>query len=128
MNAKRLLSLKFFRFVLVGALNALAALSIIYGAKYFFQSGDVSANAMGYGVGVCVSYFLNSRWTFGYRGAVLPAMLKFVGAAALAYAANLMSVVALIDLFEVNGYVAQAIGMPVYTVVAFLASKYMVFR
>lgn len=128
MKRSEIFSFQFVRFLVVGVANTMVGLSVIYSAKYFFHAGDVTANAIGYGVGICVSFILNSRWTFAYRGLMASAAVKFFLATAVAYAANLLTVMAAIDGFGINTYLAQALGMPVYTVVAYLASKYVVFR
>jgi len=120
--------LQFGRFLGVGAVNALLGLMVIYAAKWFFDAGDISANLLGYSVGMTVSFVLNSRWTFDFGGAWKPAFLKFIVVSAVAYAANLLTVVAAIRSYAVNGYLAQALGIPVYTLTVYVASKYFVFR
>lgn len=116
------------KFIGVGALNTLLGLLVIYAAKWFLQFGDAAANALGYAVGLSISFMLNGSWTFAYRGPRLPAFGRFLLAMALAYCANLMTVLSAIHLLGVNGYVAQALGIPPFTLTSFLASKYMVFR
>jgi putative flippase GtrA len=41
---------------------------------------------------------------------------------------NLLTVVSLIHFLGVNGYIAQALGIPPYTLTTYLASKFIVFR
>jgi putative flippase GtrA len=118
---------QFGRFLSVGMLNMLVGLMVIYAAKWWLAMGDVAANALGYGAGLVLSFTLNSRWTFGYQGAQLPALLKFLLVAALAYAMNLLTVLLALRL-GVNGYLAQALGIPPYTLTTYFASKYLVFR
>lgn len=119
---------QFGRFLGVGVVNALLGLLVIYAAKWIFGAGDISANLLGYGVGMTVSFVLNSRWTFDLSGAWGPAFVKFVAVSIVAYVANLMTVLAAIHAAAVNSYVAQALGIPVYTLSVFVASKYVVFR
>jgi putative flippase GtrA len=119
---------QFGRFLGVGAVNAVLGLLVIYAAKAFFGVGDIGANLLGYGVGMTVSFVLNSRWTFEFGGAWGPAVVRFVIVSAVAYAANLLTVLAAIHVFSINSYVAQALGIPVYTFIVFGASKYLVFR
>lgn len=119
---------EFARFLSVGVANTLVGLLVIYAAKWFFQVGDVAANALGYSVGVLVSFALNSRWTFAYRGPRLPALAKFLLVALAAYCMNLLTVMTAIHYIGLNGYVAQALGIPPYTLTSYLASKYLVFR
>ena len=116
------------RFLTVGMVNMLVGLLVIYACKWFFQAGDVMANATGYAVGLCTSFALNSRWTFGYRGPQLQAMVKFLAVAGVAYAMNLATVLLAIHWAGVNDYLAQALGIPPYTLTTYLASKFFVFR
>ena len=120
--------LQFAKFLGVGVANTLIALLVIYAAKWLANLGDVAANALGYGVGLSTSFALNSRWTFAHRGPQLPALAKFLLVALVAYGMNLLTVTAAIHYAGLNGYLAQALGIPPYTVTSFLASKYLVFR
>ncbi len=122
------LSFEFVRFLSVGVANTLVGLSVIYLAKFFFGADDLIANAVGYSVGVVVSFALNSRWTFNYRGPHLPAVAKFLVVTLAAYGMNLLTVMTAIHSIDLNGYIAQAIGILPYTVTSYLASKYLVFR
>lgn len=119
---------QFGKFISVGALNTLLGLAVIYAVKWFFQLGDAAANAIGYAVGLAASFALNSRWTFAYRGAQLPALARFLAVALLAYAVNLLVVLASIRYLGLNGYVAQALGVPPYTLTTYFASRAFVFR
>lgn len=116
------------RFLSVGVVNALLGLLVIYAAKWYGGASDINANLFGYGVGMLVSFVLNSRWTFGFGGAWQPAFAKFIMVSLVAYAANLLTVLAAIHGAAINSYVAQALGIPVYTLTVFLASKFFVFR
>lgn len=116
------------RFLSVGMVNMLVGLLVIYACKWFLQASDLVANAIGYAIGLTTSFTLNSRWTFAYRGPQLPALTKFLLVAAMAYGMNLLTVMALIHNLGVNDYVAQALGIPPYTLTTYLASKFIVFR
>lgn len=116
------------RFLSVGMVNMLVGLLVIYACKWLFQAGDVLANAIGYACGLCTSFALNSRWTFDYRGPQLPALVKFLVVAAVAYAMNLATVLLAIHWAGLNDYLAQALGIPPYTLTTYLASKFIVFR
>jgi putative flippase GtrA len=116
------------RFLSVGVLNMVGGLLVIYACKWLFHVGDVAANAIGYSVGLAIGFTLNSRWTFAYRGPQLPALIKFLLVALVAYGMNLLTVLLLIQQFELNSYVAQALGIAPYTLTTYLASKFIVFR
>jgi putative flippase GtrA len=116
------------RFLSVGVLNMVVGLLVIYACKWFFHANDVAANAIGYAAGLTTSFTLNSRWTFAYRGPQVPALIKFLVVALAAYGMNLLTVLMLIRHVGVNGYLAQALGIPAYTLTTYLASKFIVFR
>lgn len=127
MRAHAGLSFQFAKFVVVGALNTAVGLAFIFAAKALLGWGDLAANAFGYAVGLITSFLLNRTWTFRDRGRIRPTLLRFLGAFALAYLANLASVFALRDLAGVDSYVAQAAGVIPYTVLFFVASRLFVF-
>ncbi len=118
---------QFGRFLGVGAVNALIGLSVIFAAKWFFGASDITANLAGYTVGILISFTANRRWTFDSASAWKPAFVKFVAVSGVAYGANLLAVLAAIHWLGFNGYLAQIVGIPVYTLITFLASKHLVF-
>lgn len=127
MKAAATIPLQFARFVIVGILNTAVGLSVIFAAKAFLGLADLPANAAGYAVGLALSFLLNRQWTFGHRGRVSPALLRFLAVFALAYLANLLTVFTLRDLAQVDSYLAQAAGVVPYTALFFLASRAFVF-
>lgn len=127
-NQVKLLNYDFVRFAAVGVINSVVGLSIIYAAKFFFNVSDVPANVLGYGVGLAFSFFLNRSWTFQHRQSAAGALVRFLLIFALAYLANLATLLFLINALGVNGYLAQAIAMAPYTLVGFFGSKYFAFR
>jgi len=121
------LPFQFVKFVVVGVFNTAVGLACIFGAKALLDWGDLAANVGGYGVGLMTSFALNRSWTFSDRGRISPALLRFLGAFALAYLANLVTVFALRDLAGVDSYIAQAAGVVPYTALFFLTSRAFVF-
>jgi putative flippase GtrA len=109
------------RFLGVGALNTLAGLAVIYVGMGLFGLDEITSNALGYGCGITLSFVLNRRWTFGHSGAAMPALLKFLATIGVAYAANLAAVVMAVDA-GLNTYAAQALGIPIYTSIAYWGS------
>lgn len=120
---KSLLSPRPVRFVLVGVLNTLSGLLVIYSLKWLFGVHDVPANLIGYAVGLCVSYVLNERWTFAFRGSRLAAVPRFAAVILVAYLANLVTVSAAIYWGSVDSYVAQALGVAPYALISYFGFK-----
>ena len=81
------------RFLLVGVINTLVGLSIIYAAMYFFGFGIKSANLIGYLVGIMVSFTLNKKWTFKNRDRIGASLIRYLVVIGVAYVANLQTVI-----------------------------------
>ena len=122
-----LFDLSFVRFLVVGLANTLIGLSIIYAGKWLIGWNDVVANMVGYSLGLILSFILNKRWSFRYIGSHGPAMFRFVLVIAVAYTLNLCMTLATISIFDVNSYLAQALGVAPYTIITYLGSRYYVF-
>jgi putative flippase GtrA len=120
--------LQFLRFCLVGVLNTGVGLGTIFAAKAFAGWGDLSANGLGYGLGLMVSFALNRRWTFRDAGGIRRSAYRFLAAFAIAYPLNLLTVFGLRDLVGVDSYLAQVAGTVPYTICFFTVSRYFVFR
>jgi putative flippase GtrA len=115
------------RFLFVGVINTVVGLSAIFFAKLVLSMGDVAANALGYAIGLLVSFLLNRRWTFQHTGSVTRSLPLFLLVQGVAYSANLICVLSLIH-FGIDGYFAQVCGIPPYTALSFLGSRYFAFR
>jgi putative flippase GtrA len=115
------------RFGLVGVLNTITGLSIIYFLKWALSVPDVPANLVGYAVGLVLSYFLNARWTFSVRGPLGPALPRFALTILIAYIVNLAVVNAAIG-HSINSYIAQAMGVLPYSLTTYLGSRFFVFN
>lgn len=116
------------RFVLVGVVNALSGLSVIYVLKFLAGANDTAANLIGYSVGLSISMILNGRWTFAYRGNLRATVPRFIAVVAIAYLANLIVVTSAIRLWDVNSYVAQALGVGPYSLLSYFGFKHFTYR
>jgi putative flippase GtrA len=122
-----LLSSTFVRFVFVGFANSAIAVTIIFAVKLLAGVGDVAANAAGYAVGLAASFVLNKRWTFGFRGDQLASLLRFLTVFAVAYGANLGTVMSCIKFLNLNWFWSQTLGAPIYTLLFYAGSRWYAF-
>jgi len=120
-------NLQVVRFAIVGVANTLVGLALIYLGK-LAGLNDVWANLVGYGICICVSFTLNRRWTFQHDGAARAAFYRYLIVVLCAYLANLGTVLFAIDIISANRYLAQALGVPVYTLVNYFGSKFFAFK
>lgn len=117
-----------FKFLVVGLLNSAVGLAVIFLAKWSGAAGDVAANALGYAVGLVVSFGLNRGWTFRHTGAAVPAAARFAVVIALAYASNLLTVLLAIHVLHLGSYLSQALGIIPYTIFTFVGLRQYAFR
>jgi len=116
------------RFLLVGVANTVVGLGIIYCAMYFFHLSAVFSNALGYSIGILLSFALNKTWTFASADHIVSSLFRFLLVIAIAYSANLATVLFVNEHFNINIYIAQALGIAPYTLMTYLGSRYFVFR
>ena len=119
---------QFLRFLLVGVTNTVVGLSVIFLLIRFAGWGDLPANLAGYLLGLCCSFLLNRRWTFQHQGWWLSALMRFVLVFAMAYAVNVLTLLALRDWAGANRYLAHALATVPYTITFFLGSRLFAFR
>jgi putative flippase GtrA len=114
------------RYALVGGLNTLLGLIMIYTAMWVFGFSDLIANLAGYSFALLISYALNKRWTFRHKGAHFPALLRFASVMAVAYLGNLTALLALVSV-GLNSYLAQAAAVVPYAVIGYFGSRFIAF-
>jgi putative flippase GtrA len=117
-----------FKFLIVGLLNSSVGLAAIFLAKSLCAVGDMAANALGYAVGLVVSFAFNRGWTFRHTGATVPAAGRFAVVIALAYAANLVTVLVAIHILHLDTYLSQALGVIPYAALTFVGLRQYAFR
>lgn len=122
-----LIDLSAIKFLLVGLINTFTGLTVIYFCKWFLLINDYSSNFIGYSIGICVSFYLNSKWTFKYKGMQIRAIIKFGLVIFISYLLNLALVIILIKVFHINGDIAQPFGIFPYTIFCYLGCRFWVF-
>lgn len=115
------------RFAGTGAVTTAVGLAIIYGGMALLAWPAWLANLAGYAAGLSLGFALNRHWTFRHTGRIAPAALRYGAAFAVAYLANLATLLGL-EAAAISLYLAQLGGMAVYTVLFYLLNKRAVFR
>jgi putative flippase GtrA len=113
------------RFGIVGALNTILGLGAIYGFMLFLHLRPALANALGYAIGFVVSFLLNRAWTFASRQRLADVLPRYILAVACCYLLNLATV--LLTQGRASPYLAQLLGVAIYSVTLFAASRWFVF-
>lgn len=115
------------RFGAVGIVNTAIGLTAIYTLMFFFGAGPALANVVGYAIGLAVSFALNRVWTFNSTQPVARVLPKYLLTAAACYLLNLGAVVTCTAYLSANPYLAQLVGVGLYTVCMFLGCRWFVF-
>lgn len=112
----------------IGVLNTGIGLATILLLKLVAGVDLIIANAVGYMVGLAISFWGNRYWTFaaqpGAKLRKIPAFLVVVG---FAFIANIAVIKFLLS-FSVVYSIAQLAGVLVYSAFGFVGMKYFVFR
>ena len=116
---------QFMRYNAVGVINTLIGFSIIFGLM-FLGFDPILSNAVGYGVGSLVSFYLNKVYTFKATKHSWRQVLYFFMILGISYLINVLVLHALLP--WVNPYLAQLMSAIVYTLSSFLLAKNIVFR
>jgi len=124
----RLFDLTVIRFAIVGLINTLFGLLIIYSCKWFVGLGDILSNIIGYSAGLLLSFILNKKWTFNDQSDPVVAILKFSLVIGCAYLINLAVVLTFIHYLLIDSYLAQAMGIAPYAILTYLGSRHWVFN
>jgi len=117
-----------FRFLVVGVANTAFGYSIIFACMYLGGLSAELSNAVGYGVGLLVSYVMHKVFTFSSDRPHREAFIRFLVVFAAAYAANLLVLVILVRGIGVHEAISQVIASAFYVVTSFILNKLFVFR
>lgn len=128
--ARRAFLVSALRYGLAGVVNTLVGFSIIVALDVGLRLPAHLANAIGYAVGICVSYVLSKVFVFKARRTTRSAPLRYVAAVAAAFALN-QGVLTLAKLVLPSGTLwsvaAQGSAAVSYTAALFLLSHFWVF-
>jgi len=118
-------SVLFAKYSLAGVVNTAIGYAVIFGCMRAGLGPEMS-NAVGYAVGLAVSFVQLRHWVFRPSRSLAADWLRFLSAFLLAYSANFIALQTLLAL-AVNVYVAQLAACAVYVIVSFLLSSRFVF-
>ena len=119
---------QFMRFLLVGITNTAVGYGIIFGCMYLAGLSPESSNAVGYTLGLLLSYLLHRRVTFRSNQQRSTEFVRFVIVFLAAYSANLLVLIVLVRILAIHAGVSQIIAGVIYLGAAYLLNKLYVFR
>lgn len=132
---------QFVKYAIVGVMNTLLTLGVIFLCKSVFGFNPYVSNALGYAIGLINSFMWNRSWVFkAADGRISRQAIKFITGFAVCYAVQ-FAVVWLLNQssfgtlewdimgFSLSGYgVATLIGNVAYTVCNFVFNRLITFK
>ncbi len=124
---------RIFRFATVGTLNALITAIVVWLMMHIEGEDYITANIVAYIVAQVHNFVWCKYWIFPIekdtkKNSIWHQMLFFTCAFAVAYSAQFLFLLMLVELLHCNEYLAQFLGLFVYGAVNFMANKHITFR
>ena len=131
---------RFAKYCVVGVLNTLVTMGVIYLCKSFLGWNLYLSNFLGYAAGILNSFLCNRSWVFNSGGRPGAELLRFLAGAGICYLVQLwvvwMVTRSTIGEFDyafghivISGYgIATILGNIVYTLAFFVYNRIVTFR
>ena len=132
--------IRFVKYCVVGVMNTLLTLGVIYVCNSLLHINDYVSNALGYVCGVINSFICNKQWVFNSSGRVSGEVIRFLCGFLLCYALQFLVVWLInqswfgdveVDLrvMVLSGYgIATLVGNVVYTLANFVYHRVVTFK
>lgn len=124
-------STRIFRFAVIGTLNALITAFVIWLMMDELSYDYIPANILAYIVAQVHNFIWSKYWIFpteNKKNNIWQQMLFFCSAFGLAYSAQFLFLITLVECGDVNEYLAQFLGLFVYGTVNFIINRRVTFR
>ena len=124
-------SVRIFRFAVIGTLNALITAFVIWLMMDELSYDYIPANITAYVVAQIHNFIWSKYWIFpieNKKNNIWKQMLFFCSAFGLAYSAQFLFLVTLVECGDVNEYLAQFLWLFIYGTVNFIVNKKLTFR
>jgi len=122
-------SVRIIRFVIIGSLNALITAVVIWVMMDLFDCSYIWSNIGGYLAALINNFFWSKYWIFpSTEGSFMREIPLFLIAFGCAYGAQFASLLLMVEVFGMNKYLAQFLGLFVYGAVNFLMNRKVTFR
>lgn len=124
-------SVRIFRFAVIGTLNALITAFVIWLMMDELSYDYIPANITAYVVAQIHNFIWSKYWIFpieNKKNNIWKQMLFFCSAFGLAYSAQFLFLVTLVECGDVNEYLAQFLRLFIYGTVNFIVNKKLTFR
>ena len=124
-------SVRIFRFAVIGTLNALITAFVIWLMMNELSYDYIPANITAYIVESTQKFTWCKCWDFPTeekKNTLWPQVLFFAMAFGIAYSAQFIFLILLVEAGDVNEYLAQFLGLFIYGTVNFITNRKLTFR
>lgn len=126
-------SVRIFRFIVIGTMNALIMALIVWlmMREMSFDGDYMVANVTAYIVAQINNFIWCKYWIFprdNKKNSIWKQILFFCSAFGVAYTAQFLFLILLVEGLDVNEYLAQFLGLFIYGMVNFIANKKITFQ
>ncbi|HJD92134.1 GtrA family protein [Bacteroides coprosuis] len=125
-------STRVLRFAIIGTLNAVITAVVIWVMMDLFHQEYKISNLTGYFIAQVNNFIWGKYWIYiseENKGKSLWAQIfKFTISCVVSYIAQFLFIYVLIDILDMNAYLAQFFGLFVYGAVNFLFNRFITFR
>ena len=121
-------SVRIFRFIIVGTLNALITALVIWVLMKGVGCNYLWSNIAGYVAALINNFFWSKNWIFSSRSGKFELEVPlFLIAFGCAYGLQFLSLLLMVEIGDMNEYLAQFLGLFVYGAVNFTMNKRLTF-
>ncbi len=126
-------STRILRFIIIGTLNALLTALIVWLLMDVGRQDYQLANVAAYVVAQIHNFLWCKYWIFPLdkqtkKNSIWKQILFFICSFSVAYGTQFLFLLAFVEIFHLNEYLAQFIGLFIYGAVNFLCNKIITFR
>ncbi len=121
-------SVRIFRFIIVGTLNAIIVAAVVWALMDMLGCNYIWSNVVGYSAALINNFFWSKYWVFSSRkGKFNREIPLFLLAFGCAYAMQFLSLLLMVETIGMNEYLAQFLGLFVYGAVNFVMNRRITF-
>ena len=120
---------QFFKFCRIGAINTIVSLIVIFILSEVLGFHYLTANILGYAVGVLLGFILHKTLTFEDTSTKTKTQFsKFISVFLITYILQLIALTVFINIFSIFEFMAQILAAGVYTILNFAGNKFITFK
>ncbi len=120
------------RFAVIGTLNALIIAFVVWLMMERLSFGYIISNVVAYVLAQVHNFIWCKYWVFASDGTsefgLMKQMALFVAAFGIAYLAQFLFVVVMVEAFGANEYLAQFLGLFIYGGINFVSNRWLTFK